>query len=849
MRQQEERKISSRGRVARGAQPRLARLGRGGFFREARALRVKVFLLGVGLACCTSRNPEALALSFKCCIPLMAELSCNREYERLATPEHTETSLDQVALTCLVFLAKVNRLNHLTIRQVAYKEKDSEQVKPIDDLHAYRRHIGRILQPTEGAFFWPSRQSSASASLSARESGAGLEEEPSLAELFYGYSSRVKTCRSNFEGNLPASLWASIGRVLALEERKEVLRELDAEPELDLQEKRNRFCASVKAITRRTYLGCQFGNCGEGADVGYCLAHEFGYEHALRCFSKNDHAFTLYLDPQQKQLCMMERWDVLGRSSSRSDGTEWGGESELSSSRLAASARHVHCGVVLRQGRLLTPEPQASVRPWFEKLSCFDPVAPKLNIKVEENDPQEFNYERWRSFLLMQAARAGDVAEVQNRLKEGVQVNGQDPLAWSALHHAVKSGDAPITQLLLEHQADVNLKTQDGDTPLVLAVKNRKPALVHLLLAAGADVTLAGSDGFTPLMQAAFSGNASSFETLVAQKKVHLGEVDPQGRTLLMLAVRGGSEKIVNFLLARGFRVNVRDRSRATSLMLAAQAGQNHLLPLLIKRGARINDQTLQGEAALMFAAQAGNAPGVKKLLAQGALVNLRSREGATALSLAFAHAEFEIAKTLLQVPGVNPDWRPQAEPPLLMAALSHHRLDLLEQLLQAGASVSAQDAKGHTPLMQAALMGDLAACQLLLKQAGDVSGGGSKAAALMMAASQGHAAVVELLLAKKAAVGVSNQQGVTALFYAIEGKNLRVVEMLLAAGAQVNVRQFQGFTPLMFAAKLGDPEVVKLLLAKGASVELKNARGETAYQIASRLKRLSVFSLLQTQQ
>ncbi len=58
----------------------------------------------------------------------------------------------------------------------------------------------------------------------------------------------------------------------------------------------------------------QYGNCGEGGEVGACLAYKAGFaENEIRmCASTNDHAFAMvkHTDPAQKW-CLLDRWPIV----------------------------------------------------------------------------------------------------------------------------------------------------------------------------------------------------------------------------------------------------------------------------------------------------------------------------------------------------------------------------------------------------------------------------------------------------------------------------------------------------------------------------------------------------------
>lgn len=100
----------------------------------------------------------------------------------------------------------------------------------------------------------------------------------------------------------------------------------------------------------------------------------------------------------------------------------------------------------------------------------------------------------------------------------------------------------------------------------------------------------------------------------------------------------------------------------------------------------------------------------------------------------------------------------------------------------------------------------------------------------LMLAALKGQVALVEQLIAHGADV---NKTGWTPLHYAATGGNAEILAMLLAHDVDLNAASPNGTTPLMMAARYGSPECVKLLLEAGANPELTNQMGLTALDFA----------------
>lgn len=112
----------------------------------------------------------------------------------------------------------------------------------------------------------------------------------------------------------------------------------------------------------------------------------------------------------------------------------------------------------------------------------------------------------------------------------------------------------------------------------------------------------------------------------------------------------------------------------------------------------------------------------------------------------------------------------------------------------------------------------------------------------LMMAALRGQLEGARLLLDRGAAL---NRPGWTPLHYAASGPEPRMVALLLERGAQVEAPSPNRSTPLMMAARYGPEEAVDLLLARGASLRARNDAGLGAVEFAELAGRESLTARL----
>jgi ankyrin repeat protein len=135
-----------------------------------------------------------------------------------------------------------------------------------------------------------------------------------------------------------------------------------------------------------------------------------------------------------------------------------------------------------------------------------------------------------------------------------------------------------------------------------------------------------------------------------------------------------------------------------------------------------------------------------------------------------------------------------------------------------------------NAPVADAAMQGDTAAVQALIKQKADVNiPQADGATAIQWAAYRNDLDLADALIAAGADVTKPNRDGATALRLAAINGSAPMIQRLLKAGADANEASPNGETALMFAARNGNPAAVKALLDQKADVNAKEKlRGTT---------------------
>jgi ankyrin repeat protein len=450
---------------------------------------------------------------------------------------------------------------------------------------------------------------------------------------------------------------------------------------------------------------------------------------------------------------------------------------------------------------------------------------------------------------LLEVTKAGDHEAALRLIASGADVNAAQPDGTTALHWAAYNDDDGLAQALLAKGAKAQVRNQFGVTPLTEAVKVADVVLVRRLIKAGARADAANDDGETLLMLAARTGVVDVAKELVQHGAKVNAKEQWRGQTALMGAAAEARGEMTAYLIRRGADVETRafvndwatqitNEPRAqyrptaglTALLFASRAGCEACVLALLKGHADINRPTPDGVTPLMTALDNFHFDLARVLLTHGANAQLADWWGRTALYVATDMNSYSGA-------GRNPQEKATA-------------LDLMQQLLASGVDPNTQLIMhrpgrgansgrftddlltvGATPLLRAAISCDTDAIRLLLAHGAQVDLPNAMGVTPLMAA---------------AGMGISIRDPRGNLSGDVQGKAIAAVEVLLKGGADINARvtdtsghtariarpstltNRQGQTALFGAINWGWPKVVQYLLAHGARVDITDAAGKT---------------------
>ncbi|KAJ1390479.1 PapD-like superfamily [Sesbania bispinosa] len=361
--------------------------------------------------------------------------------------------------------------------------------------------------------------------------------------------------------------------------------------------------------------------------------------------------------------------------------------------------------------------------------------------------------------------------------------------------------------------------------------------LLHSVLAPGAAIKEPSSMFDAILAQLVEDGSMDDIREVLEKSDPSwkaVNSTDPQGQTLLHLAISRGRADLVQLLLEFEPDVEAPSRSGSTPLEVASSSGEALIVELLLAHKANTERSKSSIYGPIHYATREGHMEVLRLLLLKGAKVDTLTKDGNTALHLAVEECRRDCARLLL-ANGARTDIGNirEGDTPLHIAAAIGDE-NMVKLLLQKGANKYVRNKQGKTSYDVAAENGHARLFDML--RLGDN---------LCVAARKGEVRTIQKVLESGAAINGKDQHGWTALHRAcFKGRN-DAVRFLVEKGIDVDAKDEDGYTALHCAVESGHVDVTEFLVKKGADVEARTNKGVSALQIAESLHYVGITRIL----
>ena len=441
---------------------------------------------------------------------------------------------------------------------------------------------------------------------------------------------------------------------------------------------------------------------------------------------------------------------------------------------------------------------------------------------------------------LMYAAREGKREVVNRLIAAGANAGHRDARGWSPLFFGVRSGDPEVVRMILESGADPNVATEyPTRRPINVAAELGSLEITRLLIEAGADVDGVdhNDEVATPILVATARGEWDLVRYLLEEgawpnQSTHLymegvEEIDEAMTAMEWAELHEGSEaeEVAELIHIEG---GLRTREIAEFVGRARESmRKKDVESLAFELGSGIDPMAyVELEDGLFspfeYALELAD-PAVMEVVARNATIGYWPISNG--VEIAAEHGQEGMTEFYLEH---YPTWT-------LMAAIAMEDETLVRRAIVDDRIECEVSAGGLGTLLHFAVAeGDLSTLQELIERGCSVDAQDQDGAtALLMAAGDGDNSMVKLLLERGASVDLPSNSGQTPLLVAARQGQWNAAKLLLDAGASVNIVDFWGWAPLHHAAWLGGPSLVQLLLDYGADPEAETFSGETAEEAA----------------
>ncbi|MCP3924754.1 MAG: DUF1566 domain-containing protein [Desulfobacterales bacterium] len=474
-----------------------------------------------------------------------------------------------------------------------------------------------------------------------------------------------------------------------------------------------------------------------------------------------------------------------------------------------------------------------------------------------------------------------DIAGLIIKAGGSLFINSKNATGNTPLHLAAQYGVFETGSLILENRGDLRSSNDSGMTPLHIAIINNKPGLVKLLVDNGSDCEKKvsyrnrsryknknDSFGETPLTLSIITGNTEIVELILT--KANPNKKSYNGYPIL-IAVEKNLPKIAEILLKKGADPNIKRYNSPISKTIIN--GNYKLFDILLKHGANFNSshfrdiiknkrseflksfgskQITNNDRAkyLNYSVKYSFLGGVKFFLENGGHID-NSAKSSNHLYMAISKKNLDIFNYLLKK-GARPNTVVYGRS-LLFKTLLENKDEFSRVLLNIkGVNINFKDKSGWTPLHAATSVGTLEIVKLLVDKGADVNFVNNYDISPVVSSFCRRDNGIEIskyLIEKGAVIKKRFGKGDNSkelIFYAADCGNFAAVKYLAEdLKHNMDVKDKNGSYPYFYAPRKNSLDMVKYYVSKGYDVNHINKRGQTALYYAAYYGKLDIVKYL----